>query len=631
MLFDWLSAKEATTVGAGLADDFVVESARADGAEAHQLRKFLQRVDRKAHLLSLNVLKRARLANSFKWRLLEKGVTKELVEELTHALVLRLTAPREGSSPSERLVSATANRPVSGTLDALMRRAAEEVARGAHTEAVESYREALTVDPRNAMAHNHLGVSLGQLGRYTEALQHFRQAVGIKESYVDAQFNLGTLLRALGWFADSEQPLRRALKLKPRFTDARISLAATLFNLGRLCEARKLLETALEADPRHVEALLTMGDVLAREGRFVEAQSWFERALAVDPNVSHGWAGVAALRRMTAADSAWLKGAQQCADSGLPPLNEANVRYSIGKYYDEVGEFAHAFRSYQRANELVKIAAEVYDRDARTRFVDDMVRTYPRELLAAPAPGSSDSELPVFVVGMPRSGTTLVTRIIAAHPGAKSAGELEFWTHALHRNMTALRQGPPGEAARRKLAEKFLQALRARVLTERCADAVRIVDKSPFNSDYLGVIRTVFPRGRAIYVERDPIDTCLSCYFQDFPASLNFTLDLGDLAHYYREHRRLMAHWYSALPTEMLLRVPYAGLISDQEGWTHRIVEFLGLPWDERCLRYENIASSVLSASYWQVRQKIYQHSIGRWRNYEKFIGPLRELRDSDG
>jgi tetratricopeptide (TPR) repeat protein len=634
-MFKWLSGRDCTAVGTALADDFVLETASGAGTRhagrreprGQELQKFLQkffqRVDRETRPLKLNIFRRATLANSFKWRLLEKGVEKDLVEELTQALLLRLTTGRTDTSTPDDSNALAARRPGPGSVQALLLQASEHTARGAHAEAAGCYREALALDPRNPGAHNNLGVALCNLGRYVEAAEQFRQAVGIKENYADAQFNLGSLLRSQGRYVESEQPLRRALKIKPTYVEAQISLAATLFNLGRMRDSRELLEKALRTAPRHVDGLLTMGQLAAREGRFAEAEGWFNRALGVDPKAPHAWVGLAALRRMTSADAAWLRGAEQSADGGLQPVIEANVRYAIGKYYDEVGEYGPAFRSYQRANELVKAAAEVYDGHARTRFADSLIQAYPREVLARTQPGASDSALPVLVVGMPRSGTTLVEQTIASHPAAKAAGELEFWGFTVRKHEASLQHEPPDGATCRKLAEKYL-----RVLRTHSADALRVVDKSPFNSDYLGIICSVFPNARVVYVRRDPIDSCLSCYFQDFPPALNFTLDLTALAHYYREHRRLMEHWRAALRPGTLLDVPYEELIADHEGWTRRIVEFLGLPWDDRCLSFHSTERSVLTASYWQVRQKIYTSSVGRWRHYQKFIGPLLELKD---
>jgi tetratricopeptide (TPR) repeat protein len=634
-MLKWFSAREATDVGVALADDFVLQSASGSGARPKNsgpaaasgrdlqkfMQKFLQRVDRDARPLELNLFKRAKLANSFKWRLLEKGLEKELVEELTQALVLRLTTDG-AQSPGTREPGLLTRRSALSRVQALLLQGTEQAARGAHADAAQSYEEVLALDPRNAGAHNNLGVALCNLGRYVEAAEQFRQAIGIKDNYADAQFNLGSLLRSQGRYVESEQPLRRALKIKPIHIEAQISLAATLVNFGRMRESRELLDKALRTAPRHVDGLLTMGQLAAREGRFAEAEGWFNRALEVDPKAPHAWVGLAALRRMTSADAAWLRGAEQSADGGLQPMIEANVRYAIGKYYDEVGDFGRAFRSYQRANELVKTGAEPYDRDARTRFVDGLIQAYPRAMPGQEQPGAADSALAVFVVGMPRSGTTLIEQIVASHPAVHGAGELEFWGFTVRKHEARLQREPPGEALRRKLAAKYL-----RVLAGGAPGALRVVDKSPFNYNYLGIIHAVLPQARVIHVRRDPIDTCLSCYFQDFPPALNFTLDLADLGHYYREYRRLMDHWRATLPPGVLLDVPYEELIADQWGWSRRMIEFLGLPWDDRCLSFHSTDRSVLTASYWQVRQRIYSSSIGRWRNYEKFIGPLLALK----
>jgi hypothetical protein len=237
--------------------------------------------------------------------------------------------------------------------------------------------------------------------------------------------------------------------------------------------------------------------------------------------------------------------------------------------------------------------------------------------------GASASRKPVFVVGMPRSGTSLTEQIISSHPSAGGAGELMFWRRAVHEYAAALEKGPLSESTRSKLAHAYL-----RLLDANFGEALRVVDKAPVNADYLGVIHSIFPNARIIYMERNPMDTCLSCYFQKFPLSLNFTTDLSDLAHYYREHQRLMAHWRTVLPPGTILGVPYEGLVTDQEAWTRKILDFLGLDWDARCMNFYDTKRPVLTASDWQVRQKLYTHSVQRWRGYEKFIAPLLSLKD---
>jgi Flp pilus assembly protein TadD len=632
MLFSWLNAREAANVGVSLADDFVLQRETAAsgahqrengaGVRAAQLQRLLQRVDSDARPLQLGMFKRAKLANSFKWRLLEKGVEAPLVDELTHALLLRLSSS-EASQPSPPPAAAVAKRRAAGNLQALRAQADDCLTRGANAEAVDCYQELLRLDPGNAIVANNLGVALCRTGQLKEAEAQFRRAIGVRANHADAHCNLGNLLRTTGRLKEAEQPLRRALKLKPTHLDAQVGLGTTLFMLGRVTESRELLEKALKLAPRHTGALLALGEVLTREGRFADGETLFKRAIEVDPKASGAWAGLAQLRRMTPADGDWLKSAEGIAAGKLEPLVESNLRYAIGKYYDDTGDYARAFRSVQRANELHRSVAEPYDKEARTRFVDDVLRVYTREWLSVTHEGASDSFLPVFVVGMPRSGTSLIEQIIASHPAASGAGELEFWPLAVRRHEAVLRKAPPEESLSRKLAHGYLMTLAAHAgPTTR-----HVVDKSALNLDNLGVIHTVFPKARVIHLQRDPIDTCLSCYFQELPAALNFTMDLADLAHYYREHHRLVAHWRASLPAATLLDVPYEGVIADQVAWTRRILEFLGLEWDERCLNFHETERPVLTASHWQVRQKLYESSVGRWRNYKKFIRPLLELQ----
>jgi Flp pilus assembly protein TadD len=513
--------------------------------------------------------------------------------------------------------------PAPTDISGLLADALERLKRGDDAAAANRFREVVSIDPRNATAHNHLAVALGKMGRFQEAERHLRLAVGIEEAYPDAHFNLGLLLQLLGQFRDAERPLRRALQLQPTSARFQSILGINLLTTGCLREARGLLEKVLQVEPANAHALLAMGQLAVREGRFGEAETMFRRTLEVNVGVHGAWVGLAGVRKMTTADSAWLTGAEGCANSGLGPLSQAEIRYAIGKYHDDLENFDQAFRSYQRANELLRTVASPYDRAGRSALIDDLIRVYTRATLSRARPGASDSPLPVLVTGMPRSGTSLVEQIIASHPAAKGAGELSFWGRSFHEAQGVLRQSPPDEALTKMMAHGYL-----RDLGEHGTNAQRVVDKQPFNADLLGIVHCVFPHARVIYVRRDPIDTCLSCFFQPFPATLNFTQDLSDLAHFYREHLRLIEHWRSALPPSTLLDVPYEALVADQEGWTRKILEFLGLPWDDHCLDFHSNERSVLTASSWQVRQKLYKSSVGRWRHYEKFIGPLLALKD---
>lgn len=633
MLFQWFNAREAADAGVALADDFVLQSVpgsagtRRPETRGHDpqkfLQKFLQRVDSEARPLQLNVFKRAKLANSFKWRLIEKGVERQVVEELTRALVLRLSPQPAGAPASEPAAPRAKRGPRGRDLRALHLQGAEALARGAYADALESFQQLVQLDPRDPVARGGLGAALGLLGRYQEAEEQLRRAVGMRPSYLEGHFNLASVLQSMGMHDEAEKHLRRVLKLKPSHLDARISLGMSFILLGRLPEARDSFEKALKIAPRNVRALSGLGQIEALEGRFAEAESRYRDALEIDPKFANAYSGLASLRKMTRADSAWLKSAEEIAGGQLSPTDEVNIRFAIGKYYDDIGEFAKAFRSFQSGNELHKVRAAPYKHEVHAHFVDDLIKVYTREALAGVRAGASDSARPVFVCGMPRSGTSLVEQIIASHPDARGAGELNFWAAVLYKHEEVVRHGLIEEPMRRRLAESYL-----RVLAAHSPDAARVVDKAPVNSDYLGLIHSVFPNARFIYMQRDPVDTCLSCYFQQFPPTLNYTMDLDDLAHYYREHQRLFAHWRQVLPAETLLEVPYAELTADQERWTRRILEFVGLPWNERCLDFHETVRPVTTASTWQVRQKMYRTSVERWRNYEKFIGPLRGLKD---
>jgi tetratricopeptide (TPR) repeat protein len=632
MALHWFNPREATRVGIALADQIAPQLATLDAsgnshierAKTYALQELLRSADREAFTLRLNFYKKAKLANSFKWRLIEKGVASQTASEVTQSLILHFSLNRLRSAIGHNSSAATPNKPRIDSFEYLLAQGNGHLSRGAYAEAIPFYKDSLKLKPRHAAVLNNLGSALCKLGRYGEAQESFRLAINFKPDFPEAHNNLGAVLRWRGQIAESEIPLRRALKLKPNFTDARYSLGYTLLLLGRLRDAKARFEKVLKVAPRHADALFGMGQIARMEGHFERAETLFKRALEVNPKMSSALAALVSIRKMTPADAAWLEAAEEIAASGLAPLERADVCFAIGKYWDDTRNFERAFLNYKHANELLKSVAEHYERDLRTRFVDDLVCVYTREKISKPGAGASDSTKPVFVVGMMRSGTSLAEQIIASHPSASGAGELAFWSDAVREHETAIRQGTLGETIRRNLAEQYLS-----VLASRSVDALRIVDKAPINSDFLGIIHSVFPRARFIYMRRDPIDTCLSCYFQQFSVGLNYTMELSDLAHYYREHQRLIAHWRAVLPPETILELPYEGLVADQEEWTRKILDFLGLEWDDGCLDFHNTNRPVVTASYWQVRQRIYKGSVERWRNYETFVGPLLGLRNS--
>ncbi len=632
MMFDWFNAREAVDMGAALADSVLrgVAPARTNAPQAPanpgvEMKQLLQRAVRDAPPLKLNLFKRAKLLESFKSRLTDQGIDSHRVDELTHLLLLQFSG---ASVPQPAAVPAAVVQRAAGSrerkrIEPLLKEVDRELAADRAAEAIARLEEVLSIDRDHALAHVHLGDALSRLGRYGEAEQALRRAVQLGPRRADAHLRLGTLLQWRGDFLGSETTLRRAAKLEPRSANALSVLGYTLNSLDRTQDARECFEKALRLDPRAATALCGLGWLTGTEGRFADAEALLRKALEADPECIEAHTLLVSQRKMTREDGGWLQVTHRMLERARPPIEEAKLRFALGKYYDDLGDHRQAFEQYRRANDLRKRVAAPYDPAERTAWVDDVVRMYSADLVAQRAQGANDSEVPVFVVGMMRSGTSLVEHIIASHRQAAGAGELQFWGMLAYKHPEFLRHHPPDAAFAGKQAEAYLK-----LLARRGGEAARVVDKTPANADFLGLIHRVFPQARFIYMQRDPVDACLSCYFQDFSNAAAFAMDLGDLAHYYREHHRLVTHWRSVLPKEVFLEVPYAELVADQEGWSRRIIEFIGLRWDARVLEFDRTERPVLTASGWQVRQKVYASSVGRSRNYQKFIGPLLKLRD---
>jgi tetratricopeptide (TPR) repeat protein len=541
---------------------------------------------------------------------------------------------------------------------------------GRLAEARASYARALTLRPDFAEAHNNLADVLSELGQFDEALASCRRALEAKADYAEAHQNAGKALGRLGRFDEAAASCRRALELRPDFAEAHNTLGNALLNwanalrsIGRLDEAeagyrqalaskpdfvsaytelgtalrlqRRVVESevscrrALELDPNSAATLAVLAELRADAGRFTEAEELFNRVISIDPDSTDAWAGLVRLRRMTAADAAWLAAAQRLAGRGLPPAKESSLRFAMGKYFDDLEDFDNAFLHYRRANELAKRCGPSYDRNLMTRTIDLIIRSQTQAWIESARSAANPSQRPVFIVGMLRSGTTLAEQILASHPAVFGAGELTFWGSESAPSIAgALAAGAPiinmSEAALAGAGKRYLDLLQG-----LSADHLRVVDKFPTNFLLLGLIHAALPHARIIHMRRNPIDTCLSIYFQCFEAANAHTNDLEDLAHYYREYQRAMRHWRKALPGDAMLDVPYEGLVEDVATWSRKMLSFIGLPWDARCLDFHRTARTVVTASRWQVRQKISTSSVERWRHYERFVGPLKSLLDS--
>jgi tetratricopeptide (TPR) repeat protein len=497
---------------------------------------------------------------------------------------------------------------------------------GQRVPAVASYRQALALDPQYVDALNNLGNVLRDLGLPREALPLYVRAIELEPGRPESHCNLGNVLFAIRQIDAAVASFQRALKLRPDDAPANVSLATALRRQGRAADAEARCLAALAINPAYADALSLLGELRADRGRFSEAEELFQRAISVDASFSAAYCGIAAHRKMTRADAAWRQGVESLLAKRPPRGQEVGLRYALGKYCDDVGRYDEAFEHYRQANELTKRCGSPYDGAKLTRLVDDIIGRFNAAFLHECRHLGCHSELPVFIVGMPRSGTSLTEQIFASHPAIFGAGELTFWAGAF---ATYQKAELDGRAAGTAAAANRIPGIACDYLdrlTALSGGASRVVDKMPANFMYAGLIHAALPKARVIHMQRQPIDTCLSIYFQNFVHMGPYANDLGNLAHYYGEYLRIMDHWRAVLPATALLEIPYEALINDQEGWTRRMLDFVGLPWDPKCLDFHRTDRAVITASKWQVRQRIDASSVGRWRNYERFVEPLRHL-----
>jgi tetratricopeptide (TPR) repeat protein len=387
-------------------------------------------------------------------------------------------------------------------------------------------------------------------------------------------------------------------------------------------EAEAHCRRALQINPTWPAALVLQAKFYADKGQFREAEALLEQVIARNPDSPEAWGGIPHLRKMRADDDAWLNGARRIVERSLPPGPEARLRFAIGKCLDDVQDYPGAFENYRRANELVKTYRPNHDMRALTRTVDLIIRSFGLSWASGSRGDGIRSTRPIFIVGMPRSGTTLAEQILAAHPAVCGANELGYWGVVSSAYLAAMSAGENLCGRIQGLAEDYL-----RLLAGLSTDAERVVDKMPVNFMSMGLIHAALPDARFIHMRRNPIDTCLSIYFQDFDATYTFANDLGHLAHYYAEYVRVMEHWRSVVPADRILDVSYEELVDDHESGSRRMLAFVGLAWDPACLNFHEAHRTINTASNWQVRQKINKSSVERWRNYEPFIGPLMDLK----
>jgi len=367
-----------------------------------------------------------------------------------------------------------------------------------------------------------------------------------------------------------------------------------------------------------------LGETLLEPGRLDEAEASLRRALQIRPDYLKVRLSLASVRKVKADDEnlvALVAADEASRDSTLPGEDAVCLHFALGKSYDDIGDHEKAFPHFLEGNKLKRATLD-YDPDETARRIDSIMRNFDMATMDRLRGGGDPSHLPIFILGMPRSGTTLVEQIISSYPGVHGAGELSDLKAIVRRNIA----GTAFPDNLRLLDQAQLAAWGAEYvagLQRRAPAAQRITDKMPANFLAVGLIYLMLPNARIIHVKRNPVDTCLSCFTQLFKDGQEFTYDLAELGRYYVGYARLMEHWRKVLPAGVFLDVQYEDIVAGQEAQSRRIIEYCGLEWNDACLDFHQNKRAVRTASMTQVRQPIYQSSVERWRPYEKFLGPL--------
>jgi tetratricopeptide (TPR) repeat protein len=494
-----------------------------------------------------------------------------------------------------------------------------------HEAAVELIGQAITTDGAVARYHANLGLALAALGRLDEAVTCQYRAIGLDPEFSQAFNNLGVLFQLRGRLQEAAACFRRSVELTPDYPEAWGNLGNTLKDLGALDEAVVCYGRALELRPGFVELLYNLGNVLRDQGKLDDALLCYRRALALKPDYAEACCNLGTAlhelgrfeeafatqveakrlgndpclsfyemsrcRRFTEADQALVAEMESTLDGAtLSNSRRSMLHFALGKISDDLGNYGGAIRHFDEANRLASADHE-FDIAGTVAFMD-WARTASSE--AASTMAVANTYLPVFIVGLPRSGTTLIEQILASHPDVAAGEYLDL-------------------------------------LVAVSPDVLRVTDKMPYNFMILGHLHRMFPQARIIHCRRNPVDTALSLYFTRFAAGHDFAYRRSDIVDFYQAYRRQMDHWRAVLPADRLIEIDYERLVADPESVSRDLVTFCGLDWDEACLASHETDRPIATASAWQARQPIYDTSADRWRHYEPWLGEFRALLQDVG
>ncbi|MER9940195.1 tetratricopeptide repeat protein [Mesorhizobium sp. M0088] len=500
---------------------------------------------------------------------------------------------------------------------------------GRSEEGLDLIERSVSLQPTNPDFLNNFGTVMRDLGRPAAAIDFFRGAVDLRPDQLAARDNLGSSLKQVGQFEEAEEIYRGTVARNPFHVRARIGLAETLQEAGRLDEALAVFREALAIRPKDADLLHGLGVGLMEKGKLDEAVDLFRQALAINPAMATAWLMLTQVKRQKDRDSELGGMEAQHAKAPQDSLARMQLSFGLGKANDDLRDYGRAFDYFAEGNAIRRKSIN-YDQ-ARTRAeFEAMKATFDAGFFEKHRPSSISDDTPIFIVGMPRSGTTLVEQIIASHPQVYGAGELSILKKAVGRQFPATMPGgfpwgvsDMGDADFAEAGQAYLDMLHARYPNMR-----HVTDKMPGNFLLVGFIHMMMPKARIIHCARDAAATCLSIYKVHFRGdSHRYGYDLGELADFHNLYTDIMKHWHTVLPG-VVHDVRYEDFVADQEGQTRALIAHLGLPWDDAALSFHETDRPVRTASAAQVRQPMYQGSVDLWKRYGDRLKPLLDKLD---
>ncbi len=497
--------------------------------------------------------------------------------------------------------------------------------------AVQCIEAAAALDKKNALYQRNLGEMCRRLGRLEDAISAGKKACKLAPRDIDAHYNLGLAYTDAKDYPKAIQSYRKALKLNPRHNLSWNNLGSALEQQGDKAEALKAYEQAIAIDPRHAEAQNNAGAIYSEQGRLDEARAAFEAAIAARPDFVEAHYNLSSLKKYTR-DDPHLAALEQVYAQRDRLSDHARIRYgfALGKALDDIGEYDRAFAAYEEGNRLQHALLPMNETQADT-LLEEIKRVFDAAFFAVRRewPGNPDpARTPIFIVGMPRSGTTLLEQILCSHETVYGAGELVDLNEVVMA-ATGASSGNPFTKSVTALTHEAVRCIGEAYLKRVWAlspASTFITDKMPANFFYLGLIHLALPHAKIIHAMRDPMDSCFSCYSRLFNDTMEFAYDQGTLGRYYQRYMTLMRHWHQVLPQGTILDLAYEDMVADTEAQARRVLEFVGLPWDANCLRFHENQRLVKTASVAQVRQPIYKTSVARWKHFARHLRPLYEL-----